>query len=90
MATPTLKEFTASARKALAQVLDGEDLEGVYATFDPKGVGFDFYSDGGLDSLDMLDITFYIAQELRIKVGLEQLLKTNAPMNIRNLYNSIN
>lgn len=89
MATPTIKEFTASARRALAEVVETEDLEKVCEIFDRKGVGFDFYSDGEIDSLDMLDLVFHIDHDLKIKVGLGELQKTNAPMNIRNLYNSI-
>lgn len=86
MRRPTLEEFTTSARKALVLI---EIVEEELAVFDAKGPAFDFHRDGGVDSLDMLDVVFYIDHDLDIKIGLEKLIHSEEPITVQNLYESI-
>ncbi len=86
MPRPTLDAFIASARKALVNI---EIVEGELAVFDAKGASFNFYSDGMVDSLDMLDVVFYIDQELGVKLAIEKLMHGEEPMTVQNLYDSI-
>jgi acyl carrier protein len=86
MAKPTLEAFTASVRKALAEVdVPEEEL----TLLDVKGPSFHFYDDGGIDSLDMLDVAFQINRELGTRIQLEKLKHDNEPMTLQNLYDSI-
>jgi acyl carrier protein len=83
---PTPEEFQASARKALATV-DVPEKE--LALLDTKGPSFDLYKDGGVDSLDMLDFAHYVDLDLDIKLGLDELLHSDKPVTLQNLYDSI-
>lgn len=87
MATPAFEAFKKSARNSLAKACcdDRQSL----ASFDKLGSSFDFYDDGGIDSLDMLDVSFFIEQDLHIKLEVEKLMNDEEPMTLQNLYHSI-
>ena len=85
MPKPTFEAFTVALRKALAQV-DVPDKE--LNLLDAKGASFDIFEDGGVDSLDMLDVTFYIDKDLDIKLGLEKFLMDEGPKTVQALYDS--
>ncbi len=83
MAKPTFEVFQASARKALLRADGSADL------LVQKGPSFHFYDDGLVDSLDMLDIAFYIDQDIKVKIDLESLIHGEVDMTLQNLYDSI-
>lgn len=89
MAIPAFEAFTASARKALAEVIEPEASAVILRRFDRMGAQFHFYDDGGLDSLDMLDVCFYIERDLKLKLEFEKMVHNNVSMTVENLYNSI-
>lgn len=89
MATVTFKAFSDSTRKALGQVIETEGSAEIFEAFDRKGRQFHFYDDGGLDSLDMLDVCFYIERDLKLKLEFEKMVHNNVSMTVENLYNSI-
>lgn len=89
MATVILETFILSARKALAEIVEGEGSAEIFEAFDRKRSQFHFYDDGGLDSLDMLDICFYIERDLKLKLQFEKMVHDNVPMTLRSLYDSV-
>lgn len=86
MSKPTLEAFQASARRALEKI---ELKEDGLSKLDQKGPSFDFQDDGGVDSLDMLDVNFYVETDLDIHIDLDSFLKGEEPETLQRLYNSI-
>ena len=86
MTKPTLEVFAKATREALANV-DVPQAE--LQLLDAKGPPFNLYDDGGVDSLDMLDIAFYIEKDLGIKLEIERLMHGDDPMTLQNLFNAI-
>ncbi|GEM_PF-5922533 len=87
MTVPTFKLFAASARSAVAKVTD-HDVS-VLGNFDRLGPSFHFKDDGGIDSLDMLDVYFYIDKDLGIQLEGEKFMRSGDPMTLDNLYKYI-
>jgi acyl carrier protein len=87
--TPDFETFSASVLKPTEAMIEPEDAETVSRIFRSKGADFDFYDDGSLDSLDMLDVAFAVEKDLGIKLSLEELLDSRKPMTLGNLYGSI-
>lgn len=85
---PTFEAFSASARSAIAEI-EGLDEQKVCAEFDRQGASFNFYSDGGLDSLAMLGIALYIEHELSVQIKIELISRREKPMTLENLYGAI-
>lgn len=57
------ENFAKAVKTAVTKVLDDEDLKIVLTTIVSRGSEFDFDDDAGIDSLDMLEILFYVSQE---------------------------
>jgi acyl carrier protein len=86
MTNPTFEAFQASARSTLVTIgVPYEELK----LLDAKGPSFDFYADGGVDSLDMLDVVFYIDRDLGVKINFDKLILDEKPVTLQNLYGAI-
>lgn len=87
MTRPTIEAFQKSAREALTRVCDQD--EPAFAALDELGPEFDFKDDGGIDSLDILDVVFYIDKDLGVKIFLESMILDDKPITLQNLYDAI-
>ena len=83
------EDFSKAAKAALVDIMCSAVDDEVSRIFDAKGASFDFYIDGGADSLDILDIGFSIEKSLGIKLGLRSMVERKIPMTLENLYNSV-
>jgi len=70
---PPFDEFNEAMIAAVAETIGGDDLYGraIVRAMRREGARFD-YSLHGIDSLDMLDITFVGAKRLGVRIGLEE------------------
>lgn len=85
---PNPETFNQAVRAALSEIMCCEKDDPLLAAFDAEGQLFNFYNHG-VDSLNMLDITFSIDKKLGIKTDIESLINEDKPMILKNLYDSI-
>jgi acyl carrier protein len=86
---PDFEEFRTAARLALKETMDLDDNSPEIQAFDKKGKKFNFYVDGGVDSLDMLDIAFSVDKQLRIKTNFDAMVKEDEAITLGNLFASV-
>jgi acyl carrier protein len=57
------EDFTDAVKKALEYVIGGDEYEKVEKLLSAEGDEFNF-NDAGIDSLDMLDVMYWVSQRL--------------------------
>lgn len=61
------EKFLDVVRKAFLEIMLCKDSDPVFEVLTAKRGGFDFFVDGGMDSLDTVDIMFSVGQTLKIR-----------------------
>ncbi|MSU73701.1 hypothetical protein EXS56_01015 [Candidatus Kaiserbacteria bacterium] len=61
------KKFLAAVKAAMQELTYYEPSDSAFEALEVKQEGFDFFVDGGVDSLDVLDIMYLVGQKLKMR-----------------------